>query len=47
MHAPDGFLTAPTAIATGAISAGTLGLALKHAKEQMTEKMVPLAGITA
>lgn len=47
MHAPDGFLTAGTAIATGAISAGTVSVALKQAKEQMSEKMVPLAGITA
>lgn len=47
MHAPDGFLTAGTAIATGAISAGTVSVALKQAKTQMSEKMVPLAGITA
>lgn len=47
MHAPDGFLTAGTAVATGAISVGTVSLALRQAKEQMSEKMVPLAGITA
>lgn len=47
MHAPDGFLTAGTAVATGAISVGTVSVALKQAKEQMSEKMVPLAGITA
>ncbi|HUF95241.1 MAG TPA: energy-coupling factor ABC transporter permease [Acidimicrobiia bacterium] len=47
MHAPDGFLTAGTAMATGAISVGTVTIALKQAKEQMTEKMVPLAGIAA
>ena len=47
MHAPDGFLTAGTAAATGAISVGTVSIALRQAKEQMSEKMVPLAGITA
>lgn len=47
MHAPDGFLTAGTAVATGAISVGTVSIALRQAKEQMSEKMVPLAGITA
>lgn len=47
MHAPDGFLTAGTAMATGAISVSTVTIALKQAREQMTEKMVPLAGIAA
>jgi len=47
MHAPDGFLTAGTAMATGAISVSTVTIALKQAKGQMTEKMVPLAGIAA
>jgi cobalt/nickel transport system permease protein len=47
MHASDGFLTAGTAVATGAISVSTITVALKQAKEQMTEKMVPLAGIAA
>lgn len=47
MHAPDGFLNAGTAVATGAISATTIGVAIRQAKAQMSEKMVPLAGITA
>jgi len=47
MHAPDGFLTAGTAVATGAISVSTVTIALKQAKEQIAEKMVPLAGIAA
>jgi cobalt/nickel transport system permease protein len=34
-------------MATGAISVSTVTIALKQAKEQMTEKMVPLAGIAA
>jgi cobalt/nickel transport system permease protein len=47
MHAPDGFLNAGTAVATGAISAGTLTVAFRNAKHQLKEKQVPLAGITA
>lgn len=47
MHAPDGFLTAGTAVATGAISVGTVGVALRQAKHQLKDKAVPLAGITA
>ncbi len=47
MHAPDGFLNTGTAIATAGISAGTLGIALKTMKQQVTEKVVPLAGIVA
>lgn len=47
MHAPDGFLNAGTAIATGAISAATIGTALRQAKHQVAEKAIPLAGITA
>lgn len=47
MHAPDGFLNAGTAIATGAISAGTISVAIRQAKTQMSEKVVPLAGLTA
>lgn len=47
MHAPDGFLNAGTAVATGAISVGTVGAALRQAKHTLREKQVPLAGIAA
>lgn len=47
VHAPDGFLNAGTAVATGALSVGTVGIALRQAKEQLKDKAVPLAGITA
>lgn len=47
MHAPDGFLTAGTAIATGAISVGTVGVALRRSREELSERQVPLAGIAA
>lgn len=47
MHAPDGFLNVGTAVATGAISLGTIGFALRQAKDQLKDKAIPLAGITA
>ncbi len=47
MHAPDGFLTAGTAVATGAISVGTVGVALRQARESLADRQVPLAGIAA
>ena len=47
MHAPDGFLNAGTAVATGAVSAGTIAVALRRTREQLRDKQVPLAGISA
>ena len=47
MHAPDGFLNAGTAVATAAISAGTLGVAVRQVRQVATEKVIPLAGISA
>lgn len=47
MHAPDGFLNAGTAIATGAVSAGTIGVALRQTREQLSDKQIPLAGVSA
>ncbi|MDX1657989.1 MAG: energy-coupling factor ABC transporter permease [Nitriliruptorales bacterium] len=47
MHAPDGFLNAGTAVATGAISAGTVGVAMRQAREELADKQVPLAGVAA
>lgn len=47
MHAPDGFLTVGTAVATGAVSTGTIGLALAKAKDTLADRQIPLAGIAA
>lgn len=47
MHAPDGFMNAGTAIATGAVSAGTLSLAFHQVRDTIRDKQVPLAGIAA
>jgi cobalt/nickel transport system permease protein len=47
MHAPDGFLNAATALTTGALSAGAVGVALRQSREQLADKQVPLAGLAA
>lgn len=47
MHAPDGFLTAPTAIATGLLSAGAIGGAIRASRPELDDDRIPLAGVTA
>ena len=47
MHAPDGFLNAGTAVATGALSAGAIGVALRSTRDKLADKQVPLAGLAA
>ncbi|MFP4073115.1 MAG: energy-coupling factor ABC transporter permease [Actinomycetota bacterium] len=47
MHAPDGFLNPGTAIVTAIIAVVVVGFALRQSKEQLKDKAIPLAGITA
>jgi cobalt/nickel transport system permease protein len=47
VHVPDGFLDAPTSLATGALAAGTVALALRGAHRELDERTAPLAGLTA
>jgi cobalt/nickel transport system permease protein len=47
MHAPDGFLTAPTAIATGVMSAGAIAASLRASRPELDDDRIPLAGVTA
>ncbi|MGY1692144.1 energy-coupling factor ABC transporter permease [Geodermatophilus sp. SYSU D01105] len=47
MHVPDGFLDAPTSVATGAVAAGAVAVALKGARRELDERTAPLAGLTA
>ncbi len=47
MHAPDGFLTAGTAVATGVISATTIGIVLRTGRKNLSERQIPLAGASA
>jgi cobalt/nickel transport system permease protein len=47
VHVPDGFLDAPTSVATGLLAAGTVALALRKARDELDERTAPLAGLTA
>jgi len=47
MHVPDGFLDAPTSLATGAIAAVGIGIALRGARRELDDRTAPLAGLVA
>jgi cobalt/nickel transport system permease protein len=47
VHVPDGFLDAPTSLATGAVAAGAVAIALRGARRELDERTAPLAGLTA
>jgi cobalt/nickel transport system permease protein len=47
MHVPDGFLDAPTSVATGLIAAGAVGFSLQRANREIRETGPALAGLTA
>jgi cobalt/nickel transport system permease protein len=47
MHVPDGFLDAPTSIATGAVAVAAVGVALRGAKRELDDRTAPLAGLVA
>ncbi|HVN33379.1 MAG TPA: energy-coupling factor ABC transporter permease [Thermoanaerobaculaceae bacterium] len=47
MHIPDGFLDTKTAVATAALAAAGLGVALRRARLHFPSRRVPLLGLTA
>lgn len=47
MHVPDGFLDAPTSVATGAFAAVCVGTALVKARRELDDKTAPMAGLVA
>ncbi len=47
MHVPDGFLDAPTSLATAAVAAGAVAVALKKSRDELDDLTAPLAGLTA
>jgi cobalt/nickel transport system permease protein len=47
MHIPDGFLNNAINLTTAGISLVTMVLALKKARQEMTEQEIPLVGVTA
>jgi cobalt/nickel transport system permease protein len=47
MHIPDGFLDAKTSLATAALAAAGLAVALRHARGSLPPRQVPLLGLSA
>lgn len=47
MHVPDGFLDAPTSVATAVVAAGAVGVALRGARRELDDRTAPLAGLVA
>lgn len=47
MHAPDGFLEPPVALATALVVLAVLGWSLRRASDELDDRRIPLAGLTA
>ena len=47
MHVPDGFLDAPTSVATGVIAVGGIALALRGGRRELDDRTAPMAGLVA
>lgn len=47
MHVPDGFLDAPTSLATGVIAAAGIAAALRGARRELDDRTAPMAGLVA
>ena len=47
MHVPDGFLDAPTSVATGAVAVAAVGVALVKARRELDDRTAPMAGLVA
>jgi cobalt/nickel transport system permease protein len=47
VHVPDGFLDAPTSVATGVVAAVAVGVSLRKARDELDDRTAPLAGLVA
>jgi cobalt/nickel transport system permease protein len=47
MHVPDGFLDAPTSVATAGVAAVGVAVALRGARRELDERTTPMAGLVA
>lgn len=47
MHIPDGLLNPSTAVATGAVGAGLVAIALYKSRDALDDRQIPLVGVTA
>lgn len=47
MHVPDGFIDAPTSLATGVVAAAGVAVALRGARRELDDRTAPMAGLVA
>jgi cobalt/nickel transport system permease protein len=47
VHVPDGFLDAPTSLATGVVAAAGVAVALRKARTELDDRTAPMAGLVA
>jgi cobalt/nickel transport system permease protein len=47
VHVPDGFLDAPTSVATAAVAATGVAVALRGARRELDDRTAPMAGLVA
>jgi cobalt/nickel transport system permease protein len=47
MHVPDGFLDAPTSLATAGVATAGVAVALRGARRELDERTAPMAGLVA
>lgn len=47
MHVPDGFLDAPTSVATGVVAAAGIAIALRRSRDELDDRTAPMAGLVA
>jgi cobalt/nickel transport system permease protein len=47
MHMPDGFISAPVALAAGVVAVGGVAYCIRGARRTLDERMAPMAGLTA
>ncbi len=47
MHVPDGFLDAPTSLATGVVAATAVAVSLRAARRELDDRTAPMAGLVA
>ena len=47
MHVPDGFLDAPTSVATGVVAAAAVALSLRGSRRELDDRTAPMAGLVA
>lgn len=47
MHVPDGFLDAPTSVATGVVAVAAVAVSLRGARRELDDRTAPRAGLVA